>query len=68
MNGFQGFMLEVIGPTMQDLMEVLDTTYEGISLALVGKSTGFFVGSAMGGFLHEIFHTKTDLVMAIGRV
>ena len=60
-------MLEVVGPTMQDLMELMDVNYQQISLALLGKSTGFFVGSLMGGFLHEIFHSKTDLIMSIGK-
>ena len=62
---FQGLYLECIGPSIPDLKDKLGLDYEEISRALVGISVGYFVGSVVGGVLHERFYQHTDLFMSI---
>ena len=63
---FQGFYVEIVGPTVPDLKQTLGFTYEQISRGLACKSAGFFIGSLLGGLLHERFYRHTDLIMAVG--
>ena len=52
----QGLLLEIIGPTLPDLKDLVGVNYEEISRALVAKSAGLFVGAFIGGILHERFY------------
>lgn len=58
--------LEVIGPTIPDIMANIGINYEEMSRALVGISLGYIFGSLLGGIIHERFYSSTDLLLAIG--
>ena len=48
---FQGLFLEVIGPTLQDIMHVTDSSYSSISNAMSMRGAGLVAGSALGIYL-----------------
>lgn len=53
---------------MIDLKDNLGVDYEDVSGALVAKSSGFAVGAVIGGFLHEKFYRKSELIIALSLI
>ena len=62
---FQGLFNEIIGPTLIDLKDYLGVDYEDVTGTLVARSIGFAVGAVIGGFLHEKFYRKSELIIAL---
>ncbi|ELU02944.1 hypothetical protein CAPTEDRAFT_222889 [Capitella teleta] len=60
-----GIYLELIGPTMQELMNRVDANYEEISQALVARSVGYLLGSLISGFLADRFKGHLELLLSI---
>ncbi|XP_013401835.1 sodium-dependent glucose transporter 1A-like [Lingula anatina] len=58
-----GMALELTGPSLQDLKDRVDSNYEEIARAVIGRSAGFFVGSFGGGFLCDRFQRHVDLIL-----
>ncbi|XP_061189696.1 sodium-dependent glucose transporter 1B-like [Saccostrea echinata] len=60
-----GLNLEITGPTLKDLKLRAHLDYEEVSRAVSGRSIGFFIGAAMGGFIVDKLDPLCDLVLAI---
>lgn len=47
--------MAMLGPTLLDLQQQTNSDTETISRLFIGRSTGYLVGSAVGGFLYDHF-------------
>jgi MFS family permease len=56
---------EITGPTLKDLKLRANLNYEDISRAVSGRSIGFFLGAALGGFLVDKLDPYCDLMLAV---
>ena len=63
---FQGWLRLTISVSVPDLRENIGVDYEQVTRILFSESTGFFVGSLLGGILFERFIVYTELIMAAG--
>lgn len=61
----QGLYLEITGPTQKDLKLRAHLDYEEVSRAMSGRSIGFFIGAAIGGFLVDKLDPYCDLMVAV---
>lgn len=61
----QGLFLEITGPTQKDLKLRANLNYEDVSRAVSGRSIGFFIGAAIGGFLVDKLDPYCDLMLAV---
>ena len=61
----QGLNLEITGPTLKDLKLRAGINYEEVSRAVSGRSIGFFIGAAIGGFLVDKLDPFLDIIIAI---
>jgi MFS family permease len=57
--------LEITGPTLKDLKLRANLDYEDVSRAVSGRSIGFFLGAALGGFLVDKLDSYCDLMLAV---
>ena len=64
----QGLFNEVVGPTLPDLKSRVSSNYEQISRVFSARSAGLFIGSIVGGFLHDRFTRRRDLLLTIALV
>lgn len=60
-----GLYNEVIGPTLHDLKTRSGSNYEEISRVLSARSAGLFLGSIIGGAVHDHWARRRDLVLAV---
>ena len=61
----QGLAVGIVGPTLPDLRERLAGTYEELARAMIGQSVGYFIGSFIGGIIHERFYRYNDVMIII---
>ena len=61
----KGLNLEITGPALKDLKLRANTNYEHVARAVSGRSVGFFLGAAIGGFLVDKFDRYLDLMIAL---
>ncbi|XP_013418265.1 sodium-dependent glucose transporter 1A-like [Lingula anatina] len=60
-----GLYSELSGPSLPVLKARVDSSWEEISRALIGRSVGFFTGSLAGGVICDRFHKHVDLVLML---
>ena len=58
-------MTEIYGPTLIDLKERTNSSYEAVANAITGLSIGYAVGSILGGVLVDKLGSFLNLMMGL---